>query len=133
MKDLSRSAIEEAGFSATSISEMAGKTLTKIDVIDNEIIKFIGADGSEFIMLHVQDVALSYVDDIIGDMNDLIGSPIAIAHKSSGRSGVTENEFLINDEYLWTLFHLATDEGWVTFRWFATSPTGPMNVEIFSR
>ena len=56
-----------------------GKIFLKIDIVGDSI-RFVRNDGYIFIMKHEQDCCESvYIEDINGDLNDLIGSPMLIA------------------------------------------------------
>ena len=59
-------------------SDLIGKTIKEIkgNVNSDELI-FICEDGSEYQMYHDQDCCENVaIDDICGDLEDLIGSPI---------------------------------------------------------
>jgi len=55
---------------------------------------------------------LAMIEDICGDLEDLVGSPILMAEE------ITEEKF--DDEYgytKWTFYKFATRKGYVTLRW----------------
>lgn len=100
----------------TNISELIGKTLLSIEVGELEI-NFITTDNEEYRMLHYYDCCESVaVEDIEGDINDLIGTPILQAEESSNSellNGKPENP----DSFTWTFYKLAIIKGYVTIRW----------------
>lgn len=98
-----------------SVEELNGKVLTKIE--DNfEQILFHTSDGDIYKMFHEQDCCESVqVEEIIGDLEDLIGSPITMAEKIT-QSG--ESEW---DTRTWTFYKFATIKGYVTIRWLGES------------
>lgn len=61
------------------------------------------------------------VDDITGDLDDLIGSPILQIEESAS----AENPFCVTkkyqDSFTWTFYKLATIKGYVTIRWYGES------------
>ena len=64
-----------------NINELIGKTLVEIKISDSkdEII-FICDEGTKYRMFHYQDCCESVtIDDINGNLNDLIGTPIILA------------------------------------------------------
>jgi hypothetical protein len=100
-----------------SISELEGKTLTDVQRIGDEEIIFTVDDGSQYKMFHDQDCCESVsINDLNGDLTDLIGTPITLAEESS-QSGE-------EDEYgtsTWTFYRLATVKGYVDIRWLGQS------------
>jgi hypothetical protein len=99
------------------ITDLYGKTLTRIDGYDGgEELVFYCFDGTTYKMYHDQDCCESvYMEDIAGDLNDLIGSPILTAEE---RSDYNETE---DGDEQWTFYELATIKGSVTIRWYGTS------------
>lgn len=123
------------------ISEIVGKTLTHIGVGDDQIT-FICDDGTKFSMYHSQDCCEHvFIEDICGDINDLIGTPILVAeeitnkdHPFTGKHGETllKAKFLqgsklpVQDKYgceseTWTFYKFRTIKGSVDIRWHGSS------------
>lgn len=102
---------------------MIGRTITKIDgqVGDEEMI-FHANDGSIFKFYHYQDCCESVaIEDIVGDINDLINSAIIIAESVDNID--PPDEFNENDyeSCQWTFYKFATIKGNITVRWFGMS------------
>jgi hypothetical protein len=109
----------------TDFSALVGKTLTHIDGgVGDDAITFITSEGERYRMHHIQDCCESVeVDDICGDLSDLIGSPIVLAEESASATtpdGVEPRE-CYGDSETWTFYRLATAKGFVTIRWYGTS------------
>lgn len=106
----------------TSITDLIGKTLTKIDDTGNEII-FICTDGTKYKMYHMQDCCESVrVEDIMGDLNDLIGYPIVKASEDRSNEHPDDTQIEQSDSsFTWTFYNIATTEGHVTIRWYGES------------
>ena len=67
------------------ISVLKGKTLSEVVVsgypVDNDAgeIRFITSDGETYILYHEQDCCESvYIESIVGDTSDLVGTPILL-------------------------------------------------------
>ena len=107
----------------TNISELLGKYIIKIErpvekgELKQELIFYIN-DDSEYKLYHQQDCCETVcIEDIEGDLNDLVGSKILQAEESS-------NKIPYNDDYesqTWTFYKLATKKGYVTIRWHGSS------------
>lgn len=108
----------------TEFSDLSGKTLKSIsgNVGDEEIV-FITADGEKYTLKYYQDCCASCsVEDICGDLKDLIGYPILLAEETSSHDnppGITPPEY--QDSFTWTFYKLATIKGSVTIRWYGSS------------
>lgn len=104
------------------ISSIIGKTFLEIINVDNNELLFIAPD-CQFKMHHIQDCCESVsIDDIEGNLNDLIGTPILQAEESSSTAaiaGQTVSEY--DDSFTWTFYKLATIKGYVTIRWYGSS------------
>jgi hypothetical protein len=109
------------------ISELIGKTVVSIDNKNDELI-FICATGEKYKMYHESDCCESVtIEDICGDLNDLIGTPIVKAEEVSNYEPTTEEDkqkTKVADNYgscTWTFYKLATIKGYVDIRWFGES------------
>ena len=108
------------------ISELVGKTLSKVENHNNEEIVFTADDGKRFKLTHFQDCCESVeVNDICGDLEDLVGSPILLAEEATSNEDQPEvplrDGFYPDDSFTWTFYKLATNKGSVTIRWFGSS------------
>ena len=109
-------------------SSLVGKTLARVENLDNEQIIFTEA-GTEkqWVLYHSQDCCESVsVEDICGDLNDLVGSPILTAEESvSGTDpeGMPprEREEYVDESFTWTFYRIATAKGLVSIRWYGSS------------
>lgn len=105
-----------------NISDFLGKTFVSVKKIDDDVIKFIDTEGKEYRMYHEQDCCESvYIEDINGDLNDLVGSPITLAEERSSDGIPPPNAEYEPDSYTWTFYALATVKGYVDIRWYGTS------------
>ena len=110
------------------ISDFKGKVFTKIgrmkNTENNDELHFYMPDGSMYRMFHHQDCCESVtIDDICGDLNYLIGTPILLAEEVHSEQvnpdGVEIPEY--QDSFTWTFYKLATIKGYVTIRWYGGS------------
>lgn len=102
-----------------SIDDMVGKTFVKVEHVDHDFeeeIIFYLSDGSHYKMYHSQDCCESVrVEDIEGDLQGLVGSPILHAEESSDES---ETDF---GSETWTFYKIANINGHVDIRWYGSS------------
>ena len=99
-----------------SLESLLGKTIESIEVDGKEAI-FFTIDGEKYVMHHDQDCCESVeIEEVVGDMNDLVGAPLAM-------SEVVENESEETDygSQTWTFYKFATINGYVTIRWLGES------------
>jgi hypothetical protein len=105
------------------LNEILGLTLEKIDASEDEII-FHVRDKRKFVMNHEQDCCEAvWVEDITGDLDDLIGAPLVRAEER------TEYDEDCDANCKWTFYEFATIKGSVTIRWCGSSE-GPYSVSV---
>lgn len=106
----------------TDVSELVGKTITEIKN-DSSQIDFICSDGTMYRMYHEQDCCESVrVEDIAGDLDDLLNSPILVAEEVNDADFENNYRFEYQPEsFTWTFYKLATFKGYVTIRWLGES------------
>ena len=106
-----------------NFEELKGKTLVKVE--NNERIVFTDDTGERYALYHEQDCCESVtVEDIAGDLNDLLGSPILVAEEVVHNNGVNPDGVDIpeyQDSFTWTFYKLDTAKGGVTIRWYGES------------
>ncbi len=101
------------------VSVLVGKVLKSIKNTGDEIY-FETEDGETYEMFHYQDCCESVrVEDINGDLDDLIGEPILQANESTNTESPRPSEW--SDSFTWTFYHFATIKGYVTIRWLGES------------
>ena len=106
--------------------DLKGETLIKINggLGDDEIL-FLTTIGEKYYLYYEHDwCATCDVVDIVGDLSDLIGTPILLAEEVTNEqdinpSGVAIPEF--QDSFTWTFYKLATIKGSVTLSWYGES------------
>ena len=99
-----------------------GKTLiqVRINKQGDNVIYLTCSDGTRYTMSHSQDCCESvYIDDIVGDVDDLIGNPLLIAEEETNKDSPKKDEY--DESYTWTFYKLATIKGYVTIKWYGTS------------
>lgn len=98
------------------ISDLLGTTLSKVLKIDDNVIEFTSGEGKVYKMYHEQDCCEDVkIEDICGDLNDLVGSPILLAEE------VSNSKEIECGSCTWTFYKLATNKGAVTIRWYGES------------
>lgn len=111
-----------------NISSLIGETMVKIIGAERESeeIIFTAASGRSFRMWHIQDCCEAVsVEDVVGDVDDLIGSPIVRAEERRNDlddpPADANAERYYDESATWTFYELATIKGSVTLRWLGTS------------
>jgi len=99
---------------------MIGAIINKIDggSVNSDIMIFHARNGKKFTFYHRQDCCESVtIDDICGDINDLLNSPIIEAEEVSN----ADAPVLTSPSYTWTFYRFATVKGSVTVKWLGMS------------
>lgn len=104
-------------------SEIIGKTIKEIVFTGEEYNKkiYFLIDNDEYVMYHDQDCCEAVsIDDIVGDINDLIGSPLTMAEEVTNPDGLGRKDEY-DESYTWTFYKFATNKGYVTIKWYGES------------
>jgi hypothetical protein len=125
-----------------AFSELLNQTIVNIKDLSNgsDAVEFVLADGRKFVMYHSQNCCESvYIEDINGDVEDLLHSPITLAEAST--SGENPPDYAereaarkakleaagqeyyapYQDSFTWTFYRLGTIKGTVVIRWYGES------------
>ena len=103
-------------------NKVIGKTIVDIKGASsgNDHISFLFSDGTAMKMFHSQSCCESVeVDDICGDIEDLIGSPVLGAEERESVACGARDEY--DSSYTWTFYTFRTQKGYVDIRWYGTS------------
>jgi hypothetical protein len=104
------------------MAQMLGKTFVRVtgSVGDGEML-FETAQGERFMFAHQQDCCESVdINDIVGDLQDLVGSPLLVAEEVQGETPVDFEEGY-HESVTWTFYKFATRKGYVDVRWLGES------------
>ena len=111
-----------------SIGDLKGKILSDVKNTGDEIVFTTAAlawpkqEDAEYALTHIQDCCESVsVEDVIGDLTDLIGTPILMAEEVSNDGEEPESPYGYGESHTWTFYKLATIHGYVTIRFYGTS------------
>lgn len=140
--DLNIPGLKDSGFSAYAdifrgfdkredvpFSWLKGKTLWGIYGLEggSGVAIFNTTDGDSFILYHEQDCCETVlIDDVCGDVADLIGSEILGAEEvdnSIARLGAAIKSVFCESDMseTWTFYKIKTRKGYVDIRWYGTS------------
>lgn len=99
-----------------NINSMLGKTFSNVYVNEDKTEIIFENDEEIYTFYHEQDCCeYVYVEDITGDLSDLVGAPLTFVEVSCSDGG---SEY---DSATWTFYKFATVKGWVDIRWLGES------------
>ena len=109
--------------------DLRGKVLAKVENKGDEELVFTTSDGEVYKLYHTLACCESVIiEDICGDLEDLIGEPVLVAEEVEHENdvtpeGVPEQEFKgkFTNSFTWTFYKLDTKKGGVTVRWYGES------------
>jgi len=104
-----------------TFSDLIGRCITDIKKTEDELTLYFGEDAYVY-MYHQQDCCeMVYIEDICGDLDDLIGSPLVEAEEVSNKD-IDQPPLDSGDEsYTWTFYKFGTHKGSVVIRWYGSS------------
>ena len=103
------------------MARMLGQTFVEVtgSVGDDEMV-FVTADGERFMFAHSQDCCERVdINDIVGDLQDLVGEPLLVAEEVRGATPEPDEEHY--ESYTYTFYKFATRKGYVDVRWLGES------------
>lgn len=119
------------------LKDLIGKTMDCVENVNDEEIVFTTDDGRRYKLYHSQDCCESVsVESIVGDLADLVGSPILLAEEVSYSAEedlpveervrlqmerASKTDYYYDDSQTWTFYKFATIKGYVDIRWLGTS------------
>jgi hypothetical protein len=116
--------VEREGDSMEKFEDLKGKVLASVlvdEVCDDDDVSdaiYFCTDNEEvYIQYHKYQCSETVVlEDICGDLDDLIGTPILLAEEV-----VNQVDGPYDSSQTWTFYKLTTIKGSVTIRWYGTS------------
>ena len=107
-----------------TLDDMKGQVFTKVYVTDNKYEMIFENDEFIFTFYHEDDCCeCVQVEDVVGDLNDLVGKPLDIVEVVRYDDTMPEGMDLAvpSESYVWTFYKFATIKGWVDVRWLGES------------
>jgi hypothetical protein len=102
------------------IENMLGVVFNRVENNGDEL-KFV-CDEGVFKFQHHQNCCESVgIEDVIGDLNDLVGEPLLLAEESTGETPADFKFEYEPESYTWTFYKFATRKGYVDVRWLGQS------------
>jgi len=105
--------------SSAKLVDMVGKVFTSVTETGSTMV--FENDNDRYVFFHSQDCCESVsINDIVGDLSDLVGETLLVAEEVSGESPVGfEDEY--HESVTWTFYKFATRKGYVDVRWLGES------------
>lgn len=101
------------------VEDLLGRTLIDVVRVSTEDKIIFVLEDSKYALLHYPDCCESVnIEDICGDLQDLVGSPLTMAEVSTNQDD-PKSEY--DESWTWTFYRFATTKGYVTIRWYGTS------------
>lgn len=106
-------------------SVLIGREIAEVHGLEvgSHDVRFVLADGATYRMIHYGDCCETVnVEEIIGDVNDLLSAVVLDAREEVGDTdpdGYEVPEY--RDSYTWTFYIIQTNKGAVTIRWLGES------------
>ena len=106
-----------------TLNRMVGETIKSVsgNRHDEEFVVRT-ASGLVFKFYHNQDCCEDvYLEEIIGDIDDLIGHTVVMAEETCSNDEVVGVSCYQGESFTWTYYRMATERGLVVLRFFGSS------------
>lgn len=111
-----------ADIQVNEFEDLKGAILCKAETKDDEELLLYITDKYYVRFYHEQDCCESvYIEDIEGDLQDLVGSPILMAEEVTRQGPEDDDDDNWVESYTWTFYKFATLKGSVTVRFYGSS------------
>lgn len=115
-------------YGSLDLSIMKDKILTAVFVHEDETRVDLIVSSNEFYSIaHSQDCCETvYLDDVVGDWQDIMNSPILHFKEMPNEAGPQKYNIgtgyeCEDDSFTWTFYEIATIKGSVTMKWYGSS------------
>ena len=89
-----------------SFEDLQGRTLSKVLKLDDYELRFHLTEDHYVRMYHMQDCCESvYIEDIVGDLDDLVGTPLLLVEEVSNYDGESKE---YSESETWTYYRFRT-------------------------
>ena len=105
--------------SVRTFDELLGRTLYRAEADDAELTLYLSNTNYVRFSHHQDCCEHVYIEDICGDLDDLIGAPLVEAEEVSNYDAGPLGEY--DESYTWTFYRFRTRKGSVTVRWYGSS------------
>ena len=106
-----------------TLNRMVGETIVSVsgNRHDEEFVVRT-TSGLVFTFYHSQDCCEDvYLEEIIGDIDDLIGHTVVMAEETCSNDEVVGSSCYQGESFTWTYYRMATERGLVVLRFFGSS------------
>lgn len=104
-------------YTKVPFSTLVGKLIVEIERKGDKELVFHTTDGI-YKMFHEQDCCEDvHIEDICGDLNDLLNRRVTQAVESTSNDLCNEN----HESATWTFYLISSDKGSVNIRWYGAS------------
>ena len=106
-----------------TLNRMVGETIKSVSGNRNDD-EFVvrTTSGLVFTFYHDQDCCEDvYLEEIIGDIDDLIGYTVVMAEETCSNDEVVGVSCYQGESFTWTYYRMATEKGLVVLRFFGSS------------
>ena len=105
--------------SVREFKELLGRTLYRVEADDAVLTLYLSKTNYVIFQHHQSCCESVYIEDICGDLEDLVGAPLVEAEEVSNYEAGPLNEY--EESYTWTFYRFRTRKGSVTVRWYGSS------------
>jgi len=105
--------------SVYKFEELLGRTLYRAEADDSVLTLYLSNTNYVRFQHHQDCCEHVYIEDICGDLDDLVGAPLVEAEEVSDYDAGPLNEY--EESYTWTFYRFRTRKGSVIVRWYGSS------------